>query len=340
MCERNNHMSERKKLNASAQVEQLGSVKYISSGSTMLDLALGGGWALGRVANLVGDRSSGKTLLAIEMLANMFTKYGGEHLYYGETEAAFDETYAENIGMPRGVNISDELRTIEDFFADLKESYESIPKGGVGAYVLDSLDALSDDAELKRDMDEGSYGTAKARKLSEAFRRGVRDVGNAGCLLMVISQIRDKIGVTFGETKTRSGGRALDFYASQIVWLVELGKRKKTVRGVERVIGIDVRARVRKNKVGTPHREAEFPIIFGYGVDDEMSMIEWLGKMKALSEVTGEADAKKATTALLSMRKAVDQEGIRQLRKGLRRQCKTVWQELEEAVRPPARIRD
>jgi recombination protein RecA len=93
---------------------------------------------------------------------------------------------------------------------------------------------------------------------------------------MIISQIRDKLNVTFGETKTRSGGRALDFYASQIVWLAEIGKIKRVIDKIERVVGIDVRARVKKNKVGLPFREADYPILFGYGIDDLMADVAWL----------------------------------------------------------------
>src|SRR5206468_8961680 len=109
-----------------------------------------------------------------------------------------------------------------------------------------------DDAEQKREIDDGSYGANKAKKMGELFRRLVADLEEANVLLIVVSQLRDKIGVMFGEKQTRTGGRALDFYASHIVWLAEIGKIKKTIQKVERVIGVNVRARVKKNKVGLP----------------------------------------------------------------------------------------
>jgi len=94
--------------------------------------------------------------------------------------------------------------------------------------------------------------------------------------LMIISQIRDNIGVSFGETKTRTGGRAMDFYASQILWLAQLKRLDRTVRKQKRVYGIQVKAQCKKNKIGLPFREAEFPILFGYGVDETEAMLAWL----------------------------------------------------------------
>ena len=201
---------------------------FIPTGSFLLNLVLGGGWARKRVANLVGDKSSGKTLLAIEACAN-FAKHVGEaeDIRYAETESAFLEEYAHKIGMPQAAQLTKEedgIRTVEDWYNDLDAFLKEQTKRTTPCfYVLDSLDALSDDAEADRAFGENTYGTGKAKGVSELFRRKISDIAKADCAMLIISQIRDNIGVTFGETKKRSGGRALDFYASQVVWL-EIGR--------------------------------------------------------------------------------------------------------------------
>ena len=146
------------------------SLQFISSGCKLLDCVLGGGWVLGRIANIVGDRSSGKTLLAIEACANFARQYSKGNIYYREAEAAFDVRYAETLGLPTDrVDFSDSFHTVEDMFEDLTKVLESESKAGL--YIVDSLDALSDRSELKRDMDKGSYGAEKAKQMSESTDR-------------------------------------------------------------------------------------------------------------------------------------------------------------------------
>jgi protein RecA len=257
-------------------------LQFFSSGSTLLDQVLGGGWVLGRIANLVGDRSSGKTLLAIEACANFIHTYSDGLIRYCEAEAAFDLDYAASLGMPVDkVSFASDVFTVESLFNDLEQTLSTLGDKPC-LYILDSLDALSDKAEQERKIDDGSFGAAKAKKLGELFRRLVKIMENKKMCLIVISQIRDKIGISFGETKQRSGGHALDFYSSQIVWLADVGKIKKTMSGVERVIGVNIVAKNKKNKIGLPYRDCEFPIIFGYGVDDLASMAEWVIKVKDL----------------------------------------------------------
>jgi hypothetical protein len=120
------------------------------------------------------------------------------------------------------------------------------------------------------------------------FRRKVQELESSHVCLIIISQIRDKIGVTFGETKTRTGGKAMDFYASQVVWLSEVQKLKRTIDKIDRVTGIQVRAKCKKNKIGLPFRECDFPLLFGYGIDDLTANVEWLiavGKDNRLKEL-------------------------------------------------------
>jgi RecA/RadA recombinase len=287
------------------------------------------------IANgFVVHNSTGKTLLAIEACANFALVSPLTNIRYIEAEAAFDEAHGLIMGMPPGIKVADDIRTIEEFFDDVvafltaqqKNSYPSL-------YVLDSLDALSDTAEMEKKEDEGSYGTAKAKKLSEFFRKRARDFELAKCTLMVISQLRDKLNVRFGETKTRSGGNALNFYASQIVWLVELGKIKRQYLGVDRITGIHVLLRNRKNKVGRPYRDVEQTLLFEYGFDDEISMIQWLSKSKAFTP----AQAKEWSDAVAKARVSQDRETHLQLNNQLRDIVWERWQRIEAELAPPMR---
>lgn len=253
-------------------------IDFIRSGCVLLDCVLGGGYPLGRIVNIVGDRSTGKTLLAMEAIANFFRQYPDGRCFYCEAEAAFDPEYAEALGIPfNKVSFHDDLHTVEDLFNHLDDLMTL--KQGDGSpclYIIDSLDALSDEAELERGIGDASYGGAKAKKLSETFRRLTQGLKAANVCLMVISQVRDNIGVAFGEKHTRSGGKALDFYASQVLWLAHTGILKRTVNKVERPVGIKVRAKAKKNKVGLPFRDCDFELIFGYGIDDLKASRDWL----------------------------------------------------------------
>lgn len=314
--------------------------EFFSSGGTLLDLALGGGWAMQHIYNIVGDKSTGKTLLAIEGMANFKMKYPKGKVRYGEAEAAFDTDFAKTLGFPDDVERPDEpLNTVEDFELDFKKF---VAKGGPSLYILDSLDALSDEAELKKweknsraretgAEETGSFGAAKAKKMSEFFRKLVREVQTQNSCLGVISQIRDRIGVSFGETKTRSGGKALDFYASQVLWLQDLGKITKTSLGELRPIGVSIRAKVKKCKVGMPFRETEFPIIFGYGIDDEVAMLEWLSLRKRIDPEYAKATEK----ALIKARNSGNYEDLATIKSALQADATKIWQEIEANLAPP-----
>lgn len=256
-------------------------IEFIHSGCFMLDCVLGGGWPLGRMSNIVGDKSTGKTLLAIEACANFHQQYPNGRIIYLEAEAAFDEDYASALGMPVekiefiGSDFKD--YTIESWFEHLEVTIQQVYKTQQPTlYIVDSLDALSDRAEKDREIDKGTYGANKPKLIGQLFRRTVKDMEKTKIHLMIISQVRDNIGVSFGETKTRTGGKAMDFYASQILWLAQLKKLDKTIKKIKRVYGIQVRAQCKKNKVSLPFRETEFPIIFGYGIDDVEAMLAWL----------------------------------------------------------------
>jgi protein RecA len=261
-------------------------VSFIPSGCKLLDLALGGGWARRRIANIVGDKAVGKTLICIEAAANFAQIEPKGKIRYREAESAFDNSYAAALGFPVDrVDFGEPVDTIEDIFEDL----EKVLKGAKGPeiYILDSLDSLSDRAEMDRNIDEGSYGMGKAKMLSQMLRRLVRDLAHKDVTVFIVSQVRDNIGVTFGRKTARSGGRALDFYASQVLFLSQLGKLDKTISNIKRVTGVKVRAQIDKNKIGLPYRECEFPILFGYGIHD------WKACAEYLKTVTGEIVDKK-----------------------------------------------
>jgi len=307
---------------------QLFSGGFFSSGSTLLDLALGGGWGCGRMFNLVGDRSTGKTLLCIEALANFTRAFPQGRMRYAESEDAFDEEFARTLGFPDNIERPKvPLETVEDWFTDLTEFCK---KGGPAIYILDSLDALSDRAEQERSIDtKSTFAMEKAKKLSELFRR----LNLNGATLGVVSQVRENIGVTFGEQYTRSGGKALDFYASQIAWLSETGKINSGAKTLERVLGVGIKARIKKNKLGLPFREAAFSILFGYGVDDLTSIVEWLFAISAFDKKVKDEHLEEIKKA----RNSADYSKLEEIGKQLKQRCTIEWQMVEEALRPKVR---
>jgi recombination protein RecA len=272
-----------------------------SSGCTVLDCALGGGWPLKRMFNIMGDKSTGKTLLMIEACAQFLRHHKNKaRVIYAEAEAAFDAAYAEALGLPvdRIEFLEDDrqVRTVEDLENALKQTIESA-NGLPTLFVVDSYDALSDDAELARDTgDKATYGTAKAKFSSTMFRKLIKQLQDKNITLGIVSQIRQNIGVSYGSTYVRSGGKALDFYATHIVYLQKLKSLKKTRDGIDRIYGVTVRAKVEKNKLSMPYREAEFPILFGYGVENMISIVDWLVTNKRHS---GAFESEKEAAALL-----------------------------------------
>lgn len=311
-------------------------ISFVSSGCTTLDCSAGGGWPLGRVVNIVGDKAVGKTLLAIEACANFARQYPKGHIWYREAEAAFDEDYADKLGLPKkrvdfGPEGTDTIwDTVESVFRDLEKCIQIATKSGEpGMYIIDSLDALSSTDEMKRDIDKGSYKTDKAKVLSELFRRLVRGLKKANILLIVVSQIRDRIGITFGDKKSRSGGKALDFYASHIFYVSHLGNIKKTIRGNTRQVGVRVRGKFKKNKITVPFREAEFQIKFFYGIDDAEACVTWL---KDTGYMTPK-EAKKESTILEKEFKR-DFTLYKRHARALSKEVQSYWAEVEEEFLP------
>ncbi len=270
-------------------------IPFISSGCSVLDCVLGGpmgGWAGGRVGNIVGDKSVGKTLLAIEATANFARTYPKGKIRYREAEGAFDIPHAQTVGLPLDrVDFGPEgidtiWDTIEDIFDDLKDFIKELRDcGQPGLFVIDSLDALVSRAALKRDVGDGSYNLEKQKILGQLFQELVRDMKAVQMTLLIISQIRERIGFVVGEKHKRSGGKALDFYASQVIWASHVKTLVRTVGGVKRPTGVQIRIKCRKNKVALPFRECEFTVRFGFGIEDAEAGVAWLEEHKMLGHL-------------------------------------------------------
>lgn len=255
--------------------------EFIHTGCTLLDLALGGGWALGRIANIIGDKSTGKTQLCIEAAANFRRQFKPEtpHVFYREAEAAFDTTYASRLGLRMSDVDLERIDTVEEMYKDIDMLIKKFPKGPT-LYVIDSLDALSDLAEMAKDLEDSKAYAVKARKLSEFFRKKVRAIENSNMAMLVVNQIRDNMNAgPFGRKWSRTGGHAMDFYATHQVVLTNMGQVTKTINKLKQTIGVDIRARVEKNKISTPFREASYQITFNYGIEDRIASLDWFDKV-------------------------------------------------------------
>lgn len=312
------------------------SINFVSSGCTLLDCTLGGGYPLGRITNIVGDKSTAKTALATEALINFIAAYPKGAARYCESEAAYDRDYAAAMGLPvELVDFGDGSKpivTVEDFSRDFDlflDQQRASKKPGI--YVLDSLDALSDEAEMEREVGQASYGTAKAKQLSEFFRKSARKQEEAKVLLLVISQVRDNIGALYGDKQKRSGGHALDFYASQVMWLAHIKTLKRTINKVERPYAVEIRAKIKKNKVGLPFRECDFQFIFGYGVEDLGASVRWLQEVGRLAEADIKASEVKGYLHALAEMSASD---YRAEQEAVAKVVKQVWAEIETTFLP------
>jgi recombination protein RecA len=312
-------------------------ISLLSSGSTLFNCALGGGYPIGRIVNIVGDRSSAKSLCAIEACANFASKHPYGTIDYVETESAFDLGYAQELGLPIDrVTFVENITTVEEFFDALVKILGKRSHDEPGLVILDSYDALSDYAETQRGIADSSFGAAKAKKSSELFRRLAQRIESSKVLLMIISQVRDNIGVTFGRRYTRSGGRALDFYASQIIYLAHVKTLKRTVNKIVRPVGVIIRARVEKNKIAPPFREIEFQVRFGFGIDEIATCAVFLDQAGGLDDIDYFTRTKNLTSVLQKIDMLPDADYFT-LEKIIRRATKKRWQEIEDTFAPVRR---
>ncbi|BDG02529.1 recombinase RecA [Anaeromyxobacter oryzae] len=252
-------------------------VAVVPSGSIGLDVALGvGGLPRGRVVEIYGPESSGKTTLALHAIAEV-QKAGGVAAFI-DAEHALDVTYARKLG----VNLSELLVSQPDTGEQALEIAEQLVRSGAcDLVVVDSVAALVPKAEIEGEMGDAHMGV-QARLMSQALRKLTAVVSRNGSLVVFINQIRMKIGVVFGNPETTTGGHALKFYASVRLDIRRIGQ----VKDGDSVIGSRTRVKVVKNKVAPPFREAEFDIRYGVGVDRHAEAID-LGVERGLVEKSG-----------------------------------------------------
>lgn len=235
------------------------------TGSVSLDWALGGGWPLGRVCEVFGSESSGKSTLTLHAMAEFQKAFPQDYVAIIDSEFSFDPIYAREIG----VNVENILINQPESGEQALNVLEQLVDEGVKMIVVDSVAALTTQAELTSNIGDPQVAV-QARLMSGALKKIVRKVSIAKAFVLFTNQVRDKIGVSWGEKTTQPGGRALKFYTSCRISLSAIGKDKEG----DSIVSTRIKAVVKKNKTAAPFREAVFTITFGKGIDKIAAIFE------------------------------------------------------------------
>ena len=262
--------------------------EFVSTGSSMLDLVISngpnGGFPVGRITEITGLEASGKSLLAAHTLANT-QKKGGVAVYI-DTENAVSHEFLQAIGVDLEKMLYVPLDTIEDIFEAIEHIIETIrssDRDRLVTIVVDSVAGSTTKVEAESDYDKDGWATSKAIIISKAMRKITNMIGRQKVTLIFTNQLRQKLGVMFGDPWTTSGGKALAFHSSVRLRLKQMGQIKMKIDGVDQVIGIKCRAQVVKNRVGPPLRMINYDMYFDSGIDDFGG---WLGTLKDYKIVT------------------------------------------------------
>jgi recombination protein RecA len=252
-------------------------VETISTGSLGLDIALGaGGLPMGRIVEIYGPESSGKTTLTLEVIAS--AQREGKTCAFVDAEHALDPIYAEKLG----VNINELLVSQPDTGEQALEICDMLTRSGaVDVIVVDSVAALTPRAEIEGDIGDSHMGLA-ARMMSQSMRKITGNLKRSNTMLIFINQIRMKIGVMFGNPETTTGGNALKFYASVRLDIRRIG----AVKDGDEIVGNETRVKVVKNKIAPPFKQAEFQIMYGQGISKEAELVD-LGVKQNLIDKAG-----------------------------------------------------
>lgn len=340
-----------KRIDGLCEYETSAPVEFLSTGCINLNLILSGkgttgGFARGRVCNIVGDGSSGKTLIALETAAYNFYSLAGTKskcypkvknvsIYYDNPEAVMDFPLEEMFGsnFVEDLNLKNS-RTVEAFGRSFTKACIHSKKGEAIIYIVDSWDALKSEAEEKAFLKEAkSAKEEKAQMLlkqkyaHEFFRNIASHMEGVDITLIIISQVKQKLNAKFGKKTYRTGGKALDFFTHQVVWLYEKGRLKKQRRKREMVYGINILARVERNKVAKPWRECSFTILFDYGVDNIGAMIDYLYGPKS-GGYKFDGKKIKSRDSFIKYIEQLNKEAL------LTKQVIEEWNEVEKAIRP------
>ena len=295
-------------------------IQVVSTGSLGLDIALGvGGLPRGRIIEIYGPESSGKTTLTLQVIAEM-QKVGGTAAFI-DAEHALDPLYAQKIG----VNVKDLLISQPDNGEQALEIADMLVRSGsVDIIVVDSVAALTPRAEIEGDMGDPQMGL-QARLMSQALRKLTANIKRSNTMVIFINQIRMKIGVMFGNPETTTGGNALKFYASVRLDIRRTGSIKKG----EETIGNETRVKVVKNKVAPPFKQADFDILYGEGISRESEISE-LGLLHKLIDKSG------AWYAYQGEKIGQGKDNVREFLK----EYKEMAQEIEQKIRSIVGIAD
>ena len=294
-------------------------IEVISTGSIGLDIALGvGGLPKGRVIEIYGPESSGKTTLAIHAIAEA-QKKGGIAAFI-DAEHAFDRFYAQKLG----VDVENLLISQPDNGEQALEIADNlIRSGAIDILVIDSVAALVPKAEIEGEMGDSKMGL-QARLMSQALRKLTGTISKTGCCCIFINQLREKIGVMFGNPETTTGGNALKFYAS-----VRLDIRRiSQIKDTDEVSGNRVKVKIVKNKVAPPFREAEFEIMYGQGISREGEIIE-------LASANGIIDKSGAWYSYKGNRIGQGKDNVRTFLQGNKEMAREIEDQVRAKLLPP-----